>query len=408
MSIQVPSLDPGKSSNRGQAILLLCLSGLLIVIIVFLLSLTGILDEAEFSFVTPGDFTPTGDTVSVTRVFTLVTGDDNPTKYLNDLCRIAAGLKNNGARVMIAEMPTIVSPRPTVTSLLDSLRAMKFVVLYDNWQRVGATIYPPDKSPSVRKGEFVPLIRIVNTLSSSSQPIVRPKNVIRWSPCVFNGYNLMEDVSLAATARYSGLPDSARPSCQPNQVLLGKIDIPVQSDGHTMSLLRPQYSNLEFVIWGNRDLDTDSLRFYSYKESHEVSLDVPGTLADVRGKIIVIQWRPASHGNPNLFAGFTQAMTIESLRHHDFVTEIAWLWLAITAGIVLLGAVLRTLVRQRYMIFILLGLGVGLFFIGIWVLISQLVLLSMAYPALAAFLSAGVFPLMRFPHSTLVAVEEPH
>jgi hypothetical protein len=364
--------------------------GSVIMGIVAVIAYTGKVDESEVLLRSASGSLQDAAPSPTAGIFLYITRDNNPTHYLRDLAGLVTTLKAMGARVVVAEEPFLDMPTSFHQTMLDSIRRSGVVVLYGDWR---SGFYPPETFPGQSKLSFVPEVRF-----SSSVQGVPPSDLRRayhWYPSIFTGVYLMTDVSLAVAARFLGEPDTLRPICQPDKVIFGGLTIPVRSDGQALSLLSQRVDRAFLNIGTRRELDSDTMKFYSFRDGKAYETFPPEFASEVRDRIVIIDW---IDGHPAGGRAIVYVNILESLLRGQVVRVYERLTMLLTAGMIALAGLFCFKIRLRVAVSVVLGLGIMLYLGSIWALSAHYVMLNMAYPTIAAFLSAAIFPLVRLSH----------
>jgi hypothetical protein len=401
MPATIWSIIRRRSFQGARLSTLFSLWGIIIIGIVALLAASGKLDESELLFLSQNHRWEGADSLSTMRIFFFSTTDNNPVRYLRDIHTIAGDLKSSGARLVVARIPSYFYRVPESNLvILDSIKALGIVVQYDLWPEWywGMLNYPP-LSPSGQElaRDYAPEV------GSSLRSTPYLAKVYRWYPCVAYGSSVpCIDVALPASARFLGYPDSLRPSCEIGRVVYGPFTVPVTSDGEAIS---PNLDLARFdplLVSAEHYQDHDTLQFISSLDNGKeirYSNSFPQEYApEVRDKIIFIAWGVFSdYGYPSGTAR-AYATIIESLLHNQVIRKYELSPLLLACAVVLLSALLSIKVRPAVAVPLILAGGAILYTVSIWLLTTHLVLLNAVYPAVAALLSAVVFPLVRLSH----------
>ncbi len=354
---------------------------------------TRAMDELEFRFLPTPEYLRNRDTLYNVKILTLVTEDNNPVKYMKNLAQLVDILGKLGARVVIAEQPWMW--RNQTGGLLDSIRNMKNVILYESMVGFGKDEYVTTSSPREQKSYAEWQILPSGSLPPSTSEGLG--STIRWYPLMNNGSLFKMDFALAAVGRILGYPDTVKPVAARGHVEFGGMRIPVSADGEALSLRSVRADRAFLDILASREAGADTLSFLTYFQG----VDPASPQArEVQGKAIIISWSVYSDINRpvSFYARVSHAGIIESLLRGNVISQYGRFSLPLAAAVIVLSAFLCYRLRLRTSVPIVLVLGIALFLVGVWAATTQLVLLDIAYPTAAALLSAFIFPLVRLSH----------
>jgi hypothetical protein len=371
--------------GEARLLALFFIWGFVIMGIVAVIAYTGRVDQSEILFGSASGSLQEEAAPPTAGIFTYGTRDNNPTHYLRDLAGLVTTLKAMEARVVVAEEPFLDMPTSYHRAMLDSIRRSGIAVLYNGW----SGFYPPEAFPGPGRVSFTPEVRLVSSVQS-----VPPSNIGRashWYPSVFTGVYLVTDVALAATAKFLGEPDTLRPVCQSDRVVFGSLTIPVRSDGQALSRISPRIDRAFLNIGTGREFDSDSLKFYLFTNGEAFDTFPPEFASEVRNKIVIIDWNGGGRA-------IAYVNIIESLLRKQVVRVYERVPMILAAGMIALTGLLCSTLRLRVAVPVTLGLGIVLYLGSIWALTGHYMMLNMAYPTIAAFLSAVIFPLVRLSH----------
>jgi hypothetical protein len=364
--------------------------------IVACIAWTGAVDEFELRFLPTPDSFQNQDTLYSVRVLTLVTDDNNAEKYLKNLAQLVDALGKLGARAVVAEQPWMLRGETSV--MIDSLRHMKLLTLYESAPSFGTDKFVTTSSveEKERYAEWPILLEVTLPLA----PSPNLGRIIRWYPFLNTGSLFKLDVSVAVAADILGYPDTVKPAATRGSVTFGDLSIPVSLDGEALSLRSVRFDRL-FVDFGAiRSVDADTLKFIPYTDARRGSVIPQENEPEIRGKTIIISWF-VDAGRYRFLSGrdgVLLASIIESLLRGKVFKQYGHYSLLLAAAMIALSALLCFRIRLRTSVPIVLSIGIAMFLVGVWLMLAHFVLLNIAYPTVAALLSAIIHPLVRLSH----------
>jgi hypothetical protein len=360
--------------------------------IVCMLSATGRLDDAEVYVLEKLALQARSYSTTTSRILVLETGDNNPTDYLRDLAQVVGDLKTNGARAVVARFPPLVATRPLHDVLIDSIMRSGIAVLYRDYWRSRQIEYPLFVGGG--KGMFRAVTPILVPVPVEGQGRA---GLFRWYPCDSTSDLARVDATIMAAAKYRGFPDTLRATITPESVTYGNVSVPVNAHGQACVLWRLGQPAGEFLtVSAVRELDSDTLRFFSYPEWRSFGTYPAEFGYEVRDRIVFVEW--IVPGTRQDWRKIAYANIVENLLRDEAVREFERVHLYIAALVVLLSAVLSLTLRPGVAAFLIAAAGVVLLLGSAYALVALNVLVQGAYPAAAAFISAVILPLVRLSH----------
>jgi len=303
-------------------------------------------------------------------------------------------------KVIVAEDPGDIATenhrlKQEFDATRDSLRRSRDVVLCER--------LPRWFEPNLRYLERTPRAVIrpdQPTITTTLRPdFWTEPSVPRWAPCLFVQPRSYVDAGLLVAGRYLGVPDTTPVICVPGAVRYGSVEVPVPSSGWSPVLTSVRVDGIFLDVSAVREIGSDTLWFFTNNRRHytyERSPQFPVSAAsEIAGKVVFVDWFVGEErGIPAVrYAGLLQEIfTGRVVKVH----ERAPLWIA--APVILLSAFLCARLRLRYAVPLLVLFGAALYGGGVWLLVQRQIMLGLAYPAVAAILSAVIFPLVRLAH----------
>lgn len=356
----------------------------------------GALDNFELRFLRSPDSFRNQDTLNNVRVLTLVTEDNNPTKYLRNLAQIVDLLRKAGARLVVATQPWMW--RGQTSTLIDSLRQADILILCEQSPGFGKDEYVTTSSAEETQRYAGWRVLLSVNVPHALSPVLG--NYFRWYPFVSTGSFFKMDASLAVAAHILGFPDSVKPVAAEGRVFFGNLTVPVSPNGEALSVRTARIDRLFLSFGAIREGDADTMSFFHFVDARMGPM-IPGECEpEIRGKIVVISW----YSDPDRFRyasahdDIALASIIESLLQGKVFAQYGRFSLLLTAVVIGLSALLCYRIQLRMSVSLVLALGIALFVAGVWIMPAHFVLLNIAYPTVAAILSAVIFPLVRLSH----------
>ncbi len=381
-----------RSFQRIRLRLLYVFWSIAIVGIIAGLSVTRRLDDTEAQILLQFPLLQTSGSTNASRILVLETGDNNPTDYLRDLAKISSGLKNNGARAMVATVPPFIVARPLHLALVDSIEQTGVAILYSGYGWPGSLVFPffsgREEEIFRRRTWFVDPV-----LADPKQRV----GLVRWTPSDSMRHPPAVDALIEAATRYLDTSDAPHATVSPTTLTYGTLSVPLNSRGQAAVFLpkprpHPQFLNVHAI----RELDSDTLWFYTSTEWKSFNSFPQEFAHEVEGRIVFVGWivPPLSmEWREGIYAGIVGALLRnETIREYESVRLLA------PCLVVLLSALLCLKLRPGVAAAIVLSCGVALLACGTLLLATHHILFQAAYPAVAAFLSGVILPLVRISH----------
>jgi hypothetical protein len=356
--------------------------------------------------------------------------DNNVRKYYRDVYTIAKELKASGAKVIVADVPT-VSSVPGMFPLglgdvsalyakIDSLGVVVWTQRMPPWaylyyarnqhlrfdQPGWRNVYPAisaqkDVSDEMPYPDFAPLVRW--------QPFVRADR--------FTFPEFCPDVALAVARKYFDIPDTCALSTDGNSVRMGNVRIPVSSSGIAYSdnvafninnvRQAPVTASRGVVIEDGFESHPDSLRYnariigsgvYPISPSGKIIRDTVTDLSHYRGyfagKAVVINWM-SGNTERELYAKISEANVISSVLRQSFYTKVESLTYVLMMLAIVVIALLSAFCRVQWTVYGTLLIIIGTTAFADWIFSSYRVLFDPLYPIVAAVISGIIFSLVK-------------
>lgn len=352
--------------------------------------------------------------VPVARLL-LFSEDNNIKNYAEDLLVISKDLKHAGAKVVVARVPIgrmgVPKNSDRVNELFHEIDSLGFVVLAVRPN----SLYRPRTFQTYIEDQT----RIVYSaqpsdpkMSSQSFNEIIPWYPLQQFPLGKKMYSEI-DVSLAAAKKYFGIPDTVKPVREGNEVVMGKIRIPVTAKGK--ALADDYFLQIPFLpvtayrgIYGNGMTinDNDTVAYWEdvYAPNAKYSRSEQGVKIEnldryrqyFENKVVIINWYNSSE-QPNSFPfdGFSVGSVISSVLLDKHYTTNRWMFNSLLIILIaLIGATVnkfKTVVSIFFTSFLCIVITV----IGIWAFFEYRIIIEVLYLYVAMAMAYIVFSLVK-------------
>jgi hypothetical protein len=365
------------------------------------------------------------------RYFILQTEDNNLVKYLNDVYKIAKDFKDVGAKVVVAEMPAVMTfPIPDPNKLLSKIKELNIVVWVNQ---------PPHGRFRGMIKSYAPLgnldqRRSYNVFSVERDPTayvyeVDKQPINSWHPCMLVVYRmehlqpvrtLQIDGAIDVAKKYFDIPDTCNMILKNESVTIGNMVIPISSTGAAYSnnvsklfYRFPITASQGFNEAEKSEKASDSVLYHLVEKTGSYfstsTRDTVSNITDFKnyynGKVILINWMN-NNGEFDVSANVQAANVISSVLRNDHFYMNDWLTYFLTL-ISIIGIAVTSMVTRVKWIFLGSILGMGcVSLLSIWLLFASKTLFTPTYPIIAIGISAILFSLLKIIRESKLTVEK--
>jgi hypothetical protein len=401
-------------SERGRALLLYFTWGGVVVLFVSILFYLNVFKGKEEFFLSVPLFAQSYEKTlpqdaPVVR-FALFTEDNNLREYLENALKISKDLRSAGAKTVVFKLPNGIPATPKMMdrayTLLRQIQSLGYVVAEST----------PDDRPNKHRTYFADTTR---TVFSSDQIDADPENylnnnIIHWIPLIEwplgkRKYHEI-DASILVARKYFDIPDSTRVERIGDEVVIGKLRIPVTpegraySDNYGMRIPFAQVSANRSIFRGPEDhSDEDSVHYWEdvysptamYKSPDDVIPNLERFKNTFTNKVVVVDWINASEQRYNPVNGTYISSVIAAVLQQRFYTRNLFIWSGLLIVSVFLTGVSVVRMRVHWSIIATIVLIAGVTAISIWSFISYRNIIEVLYLYVAICFAFVLFSLVK-------------